>query len=143
MLNKQATTNNLDVRRQNEVRPLLRQYLLGMVTRREGGGVDQSRQEWLLQGNSARWLRSFLFLDHIVYKEQMVGHHFVFQLRNDYLKKNYQGKRVNNICWVESPSVICGLHVYIVNKDSLFRRLANKCNRTLAVSTQKPHEMKL
>jgi hypothetical protein len=59
-----------------------------MVICRGGGGrVDQTMQEGLLQRKSARWLRSFLFLDHMVYKEQMVGHGFVFQLRNKYLKK--------------------------------------------------------
>jgi len=71
--------------------PLLRQYLLG------NGyvwvGVDQTRQVGLLQGNSARWLRSILFQDHMVYKEQMEGHRFVFQLRNDDLQ-NYERKRL-------------------------------------------------
>jgi hypothetical protein len=37
MSNKQATTINLDVRRQSEFRPLLRQYLLGLDTRGAGG----------------------------------------------------------------------------------------------------------
>jgi hypothetical protein len=106
------------------------------------GDVEQTRQEGLLQGNSARWLRSFLFLDHMVCKEQMEGHHFVFQLRNDYLKK-LSRETVNNICWVESPSVICGLQINIVNKDSIFRLLTNKCKGTLAISTQKLYEVKL
>jgi len=78
----------------------------------------------------------------MAYKEQMEGHHFVFQLRNNF-KKNYPGKQINNICWVESPSVISGLQINIVNKDSVFRRLTNKCKRTLAVTTQKPYEVKL